>query len=137
GDAGSTITGVYTTQYQITFAQSGIGTDTGTNTVVTVDGSPKSAGVLSFSKFVDVGATVTYAYSTPVSTSPVSTKQYRLFSTSGPASGFTVSGAATVTGTYVTQYQVTFAQTGIGTDTGTNPVLTLGGSTTFAKTSTQ
>src|SRR5207302_6379320 len=49
-----------------------------------------------------------------------------------PLSPIPVSTALTVTGTYGIQYQVSFAQTGIGTDTGTNTVLTVG-ATTFAR----
>lgn len=36
-------------------------------------------------------------------------EQFRVDSITGPASGFTVSGPTTVTGNYITQYQVTFA----------------------------
>src|SRR5207253_6578696 len=57
----ATIAGTYEVQVQLTFAQSGIGADS-TGTVVTVAGSPKTAGDLPFSAFFDSGATVTYAY---------------------------------------------------------------------------
>src|SRR5262249_11108613 len=54
-------------------------------------------------------------------------KQYRLSGTSGPASGFTVVGPASISGTYVTQYAVTFNQSGIGGDTGAATVVTVAG----------
>src|SRR5439155_1690617 len=84
----------------------------GTGTVVTVDASAKTAANLPFSKFVDSGSTVTYGYTSPVTTADA-TKQYRWLSTTGLSqtaqnNTFTVTAAGTVTGTYVAQYKVTF-----------------------------
>src|SRR5437867_5590194 len=63
--AATTITGTYKAQYQVTFAQSGIGVDT-TGTVVTINGTlTKTAAQLPFSDFYD--GTVTYAYCSQVS----------------------------------------------------------------------
>ena len=121
----TTYTANFTTQYQLTFAQSGIGGDS-TGTVVTINGSPKTAAVLPFSAFFDSGSTVTYGYSDPVA-STVANKQYALTTPQPvPASPITVSAAATVTGTYKTQFKVSFAQSGIGGDT-TATVVTVGG----------
>src|SRR5207247_2374940 len=97
----ATIAGTYKIQFQLTFAQSGIGADS-TGTVVTVAGNPKTVGDLPFSAFYDPGVTVTYTYADPVAstlyalTTPAAT----------PASPMTVSGAATITGTYTTQFQL-------------------------------
>ncbi len=53
-------------------------------------------------------------------------KQYRLNSVTGSTSPITVSGASTLTGNYLTQYKVTFTQTGISGSAGSNTVLTVG-----------
>ena len=127
--AAVTVTGTYKIQYQLTFAQSGIGGDTGANTVVTVAGSPKAAGVLPFSDWFDAGSSVTYSYENTVNTSPASGKRYALTTPApSPASPITVSAAATITGTYKIQYRLTFAQSGIGNDTGANTIVTVAGS---------
>src|SRR5437899_6043658 len=111
----ATITGTYKFQFQLTFAQSGIGADS-TGTVVTVAGNPKTAGDLPFSAFYDPGVTVTYTYADPVA-STVAGQRYALTTpATSPASPITVSGAATITGTYKVQVQLTFAQSGIGAD---------------------
>ena len=126
----ATVTGTYKVQFQLTFAQSGIGADS-TGTVVTVAGVPTSAGVLPFSDWFDQASSVAYSYSTPVATS-VDGKRYVLTTPApSPASPFAVSGPMTVTGTYKTQFQLTFSQTGIplsGTgSTGGNTVATIDG----------
>src|SRR2546428_11301006 len=75
-------------------------------TVVTVSGTPKTAGHLPFSAFFDSGATVTYAYADPVA-STVAGQRYALTTPAAtPASPMTVSGAATIAGTYTTQFQL-------------------------------
>src|SRR5207245_129379 len=96
-----------------------IGADS-TGTVVTVAGNPKTAGDLPFSAFYDPGVTVTYTYADPVA-STVAGQRYALTTPApSPASPMTVSGAATIRGTYKVQFQLTFAQSGIGADsTGT------------------
>ena len=97
---------------------------------MTVDGDAKTFANLSFSKFVDAGLTVSYLYTDPV-TSSVADKQFRLASVSGPATGYTVSSANTVTGNYVAQWLQTFTQTGLTADA-TGTVVTVDGD---AKTS--
>ena len=121
----TTVTGNYVTQYQITFAQTGLDSTT-TSTVVTINGSPKTYGNLPYSLWIDSGGSVAYSYSSPVSSS-VSGKQFRLSSVSGPTSPITVTGSATVTGCYVMQYQVTFAQSGLDS-TATGTVVNVNGS---------
>lgn len=119
--AAVTVTGTYKTQWQVTFAQSGVGAD-GTGTIVTVNASPQS--VLPYQAYFDEGSSVTYAYSDPVASS-VPGKRYALTApTPTPPTPITVSAAVTVTGTYKTQWQLTFAQTGIGVD-GTGTIVTV------------
>jgi hypothetical protein len=62
------------------------------------------------SDWYDLGASIVYSYASPLSVD--AGKRY--FKTSVDASPLTVSGATTVTGTYKTQYQVTFKQSGSG-----------------------
>ena len=117
-NANHTATAHYISQYLVTFTQTGLSSDS-TGTVATVDGAPKAFGDLPFTKWVDSGGSVTYSCSSTVSSS-VTGKRYRLGSVTGPSSPITVTGAVTVTGNYVTQYLVTFAQTGLdSTATGT------------------
>jgi hypothetical protein len=112
------ISGEYCQQWQVTIAQLGLDS-TATGTVVTVNGSAKAYTNLPFIDWVDSGSTVTYAYSDPV-LSTVSGKRFKLTSVTGSASPITVTSSVTVTGNYKIQYQVTFDQTGVGTDfTGT------------------
>ena len=96
-------------QYTVTLGQTGVGSDTGTNTVVTVNGTPYQATDLPKSLTFTSGATVTYSFSTPIATSPASGTRYVLDTTTGPASGFVVSGTTSVTGNYKTQFQLTLA----------------------------
>src|SRR3989449_11734458 len=111
----ATITGTYKVQFQLTFVQSGIGADS-TGTVVTVAGNPKTAGDLPFSAFYDPGVTVTYAYADPVASTVAGQRYARTTPAPSPASPVTVSGAATIAATYKVQFQLTFAQSGIGAD---------------------
>ena len=118
-DQPRSITANYVVQYLQTFTHSGLSADA-TGTVVTVNAAAQSFGALPYSVFIDDGASVTYSYTSPV-TSSVSGKQYVLTTPApSPASGYTVSGANTVTGTYKVQWLVTFAQSGLSADaTGT------------------
>ena len=81
--APKTVTANYVVQYLLTFGQSGINLATGSNTVVTVDGSPKPSGVLPFQKWYDTGATATYTYASPVFTEPTSATQFTLTAVTG------------------------------------------------------
>ena len=112
------VTGNYIVQYLVTFAQTGL-ESTASGTIVTVNGSPKIFSVLPYTSWFDAGSSVTYSYSSIVPSS-VSGKQFRLNSVTGASSPITVTGPTTITGNYVAQYQVTFAQTGLdSTATGT------------------
>lgn len=107
--ADSTVTATYKAQYLQRFAQTGLDVDA-TGTVVTVDGDAKLSGELSYSKFVDDGAAVSYSFTDPV-TSSIDGKRYRRSSVTGPAAGYTVTAANLITGNYVAQWQLTLAVT--------------------------
>ena len=123
----STVTGNYVAQYKVTFSSSGLGGDATGNMVSysviggATSGDASPIGVSGGSIWVDSGATVTYSFVNPV-TSSVTGKQYRLGSVTGIGSPITVSGASTVTGNYVAQYKVTFSSSGLGGDATGNMV---------------
>jgi hypothetical protein len=119
-----TVTGNYAVQYLITVTQTGLDS-TAEGTIVTVNGTPKIFSQLPYTLWVNSGSSVTYAYSSTVSSS-VSAEQFILSSVTGPSSSFTVSGPVTVTGNYVKQYQVTFAQAGLDSSA-TGTVVTVNG----------
>ena len=105
------VTGNFVTQYLATFTQTGLDS-TATGTVVVVNGNAKTYGSLPYSLWVDSGGSVTFLYTSPVPSS-VSGKQFRLASVVGPSSPLIITGPVTVTGNYVTQYRITFAQFGL------------------------
>lgn len=115
----------YIAQYSVVFNQNGLSGDS-TGTVVTVNGTAKSLGDLPFTYWVDTGNYATYSYNSIVATS-VAGKQYRLNSATGPSSPIVVTSPASVSANYVTQYLVTFAQTGLDA-TATGTVVTVNGS---------
>jgi hypothetical protein len=112
----------YASQFQVTFASSGLGADaTGNLVSYSVNGGAASSiGVSGGSILVDSGAIVTYSFNTVASSN--TGEQYQLVSVTGPASGFTVSGPTTLTGNYVTQYEVTFSSSGLAADASGNLV---------------
>jgi len=113
-----TVTVMALQQYLVVFSETGLGDDA-TGAIVTVNGSGKIFAELPFSLPVDNGTIVYYSYTSIVSSS-VSGKRYRLNSVTGPTSPITVTSNVTVTGNYITQYQVIFNQTGLSWDaTGT------------------
>jgi hypothetical protein len=109
--ATGTATPTYKTQYQCTFQQSGLSSDA-SGTVLTVGSTTYTYSQLpQTSIWVDSGTTFSYTGTVAVSGG---TKQYVWTSnTGGLTSPITATG--TVTGTYKTQYQVTFVTTGTGT----------------------
>jgi hypothetical protein len=129
--APKSVTANYQLQHEVSFGQTAIGGDS-TGTVVTVDGTDKSAAQLSppFTKFVDAGATVTYDYKSPVA-STVAGKRYRWDTTTGNASAQSgsvlVNAPKSVTGNYLTQFRVRYDQSGITLATGTNTIVTVDG----------
>jgi hypothetical protein len=117
-----TETASWTHQYQVTFASSGIGSDT-TGTVVTVNTHAKTQASLSYTAWYDSGSPINYVYSDPV---PAGTgKRYVWVSTSGlgqsgKSGTFTPTGTGTgtVTGTYKTQYYLTVTSAHGGSPSG-------------------
>jgi hypothetical protein len=112
-----TVTGNYLTQWNVTFVQTGLDSSA-QGTVVTVNGTALSYSNFTYSTWVDNGSTVTYSYTQTVPSSTTG-KQFNLSSVSGPAPGFTVTSAQTVTFNYVVQWNITFAQTGVENFNGT------------------
>jgi hypothetical protein len=118
-----TVTGNYKVQYQVTFGQSGVGSDY-TGTVVTIDSVNYGVSTLPQSFWWDSGSSHTFAFASPLVVDP--SKQYVWTSTSGlsalQSGTLAVSGSGGVTGNYgvLTKYQITFSQSGVGSDfTGT------------------
>lgn len=117
--APNTITGEYVAQYLVGFASSGIGTDTGSNSVATVGGTTCPQSQLPFTSWYDSGSSIAYSFSSPVSAGDG--KQYVWTGTSGlgqtlQSGTLTVSSPGTVTGAYKTQYLQAFAASGLGSD---------------------
>ncbi|HSV48694.1 MAG TPA: hypothetical protein VLH35_00125 [Candidatus Acidoferrales bacterium] len=117
-----TVTANYKAGYQVTFdASSNVKGDSAT-VIVTVNGTTLIASSLPYSVWVASGDVVSYVFSSPVaSSSAPNTMRYVWSSTSGlgqtlQSNDFTVTAAGAVNGTYKTQYNVTFAQSGVGTD---------------------
>jgi len=122
--ANETITLAYTSQYKVTFNQSGLD-GTATVTVLTVNSTSKVFGDLPFSEWINSSDTLTYNYETIVDSSTANMR-FALKDVTGPASPITVSSAMTITGNYAVQWNVTFAETGLdGTAIGT--VVTING----------
>jgi hypothetical protein len=101
------------TQYCVTFAQTGLDSSA-SGTVLTVNGNPVTFGALPYSLWVDSGGTVTSSFNNV--SSSTSGKQFILIGVTGQPSPITVTSPASATGNYVTQYQITFNQTGVGND---------------------
>ncbi|HYB68586.1 MAG TPA: S8 family serine peptidase, partial [Candidatus Acidoferrales bacterium] len=112
------VTGTYKTQYYVIFTQTGISSDF-TSAVMNIDGSNYTVGTLPVSFWYDSGSSHTFVYQSPL-VATTGQKQYVWTSTSGLSSlqsgSITVSGSGSVTGTYKTQYYVTFTQTGVSSD---------------------
>jgi hypothetical protein len=101
--------------YMVTFAQTGLDA-AATGTVVTVNGSAKTYSQLPYSLWIDNGSSVTYSYSSTISSS-TSGKQFSLTSVTGPSSPITVNANTNVTGNYKIQFYLTV----------TSPYATTGG----------
>jgi uncharacterized repeat protein (TIGR02543 family) len=127
-----TVTGDYVTQYDLQFAVSGLDSSAqGTVVSVTVGANPavnfiQSQFPYNFG-YVDAGTVISYIFTSTVGSSNNGEQFVLTTPAATPASGFSLNGATTVTGTYKTQFEVSFSQTGISSDAGTNTVLTLNG----------
>jgi len=114
----TTVTGVYVVQWQVTITTSGMDA-TASGTVVTINGVPKNYAALPYVDWLNSGSTLTYSFESAVESSTTG-KQFKWTSNTGPSSPKTVNAKITVTGNYVIQWWVVFAQTGLdGTASGT------------------
>ena len=134
-NAAGTDTTTYKTQFKVGFTASSNVLGDSSATVVMVVGSAKASGVLPFTTgWIDSGSTVTWAFSSLVaSVADASGTRYSWSSTtglvqSGQSGTLTVLAAGTVTGTYTTQYKVTFTASSLDSDAGSVTVLTVGAS---------
>jgi PKD repeat protein len=123
-DKPKTVTANYVHQYLVTFTHTGL-TGDASGTVVTVNSTSKTYSDLPYSIWVDENGIIYYSYETIVS-STMPGKQFKLSSVTGPSSPITVTADTTVTGNYIIQYEVTFAQTGLDSSA-TGTVATVNG----------
>ena len=107
----TTYTADYQTQYEVTFGQSGVGTDF-TETVVIIDGTGYKVGSFPLSFWWNESTIHAFAFQSPLTVTP-STKRYVWNSTSGLKSlrsdSITVSTPGNVTGNYKVQFYLTLA----------------------------
>lgn len=105
----TTVIGQYTTQYSVTFSQSGIDFDL-TGAVVTIDGTGYSVSALTTSFWLDSGSSHTFAFNSPLLVT-ANAKQYVWTGTTGlstlQSGSIIVSGSGSVTGNYKTQCYLT------------------------------
>lgn len=113
------ITGNYKTLYNVTFAQTSVGSDFA-GTVVTIDGTNYSASAFPVQFWLEDGTFHMFYFSSPLVVN--ATKSYDWVSTTGLSTlqGETllVTGSGSVTGDYFVhiRYEVTFSQTGVNVD---------------------
>ena len=92
-------------QYEVTFDQSGVGSDF-TGTVVTIDGANYGVASLPVEFWWDTGSSHTFSFSSPLAAS--TGEQYIWVSTTGlsnlQSSSINVSSAGSIVGNYETQY---------------------------------
>lgn len=109
---------VRATKAQVTFNQTGVGSDFA-GTVVTIDGVNYTRIGMPLSFTWDIGSNHTFIYQSPLVVT-ANAKRYLWNSTGGPvplqSGNITVTTAQAVTGNYKTQYQISFSQVGIGND---------------------
>ena len=113
-----TITSTYSVQYQVTFdLPNGLGSDA-TGTILTINSTNHYYGGFSVKVWVWPSSVTTFSFKSPV---PGNTGVRYIFTGSNDTSPLTgLTGPVTITSTYSVQYQVTFEQTGLGSDaTGT------------------
>ena len=112
-----TVTGNYRTQWFITFSQTGVGSDF-TGIVVTIDGANRDRSSIWFWWYDQ--SIHSFAFQSPLVSAP-NVKLYRWNVTTGLStnqgeSSFQVTQSGSITGNYKTQYNITFAQTSVGSD---------------------
>jgi hypothetical protein len=117
--APTTITGNYQTQYQVTFSQTGLGSDF-TGTIVTIDGNYYGVTGLPVLFWWDNGSSHSFWFYSPLVVN--ASEQYNWISSSGLMTlqngSILVTGSGSVTADYAmeTKYQITFSQNGVGSD---------------------
>ena len=104
-DGPKTVTANWKTQYYLTFAQAGVGSDFSV-TVMTVNGT--GYGRAGYAAWANPGDVYTFSYASPLVVA-ANSEQYLLTGVSGNSSAlsFTVSQPTTITGAYKTQYYLT------------------------------
>jgi hypothetical protein len=111
-----TYTADYYTQFEVTFSQSGVGTDF-TETVVTIDEIGYNATGLSVSFWWNESSTHSFAFQSPLTVIP-SVQRYVWNSTSGLSSkqsdSLTVSTSGSVIGSFKTQFYLALSTNPIG-----------------------
>jgi len=93
-----TVTGIYETQYLVTFIQNGIASSDASGTVVTILGETKTYEQLPNSVWIDAGSSITFSYVATVESTETD-KQYILASTNFP-SPLTINEPTTIQGYY-------------------------------------
>jgi hypothetical protein len=120
-NAAKTANATWTTQHFVTFTETGLDSSA-TGIVVTVNGATKTYDAFPFTIWVDNGASVSYSYTSTLSSS-ISDKRFDLVSVTGPSSPITVTGAITVTGNYNIMYYLhVISQYGNPTGSGWYPI---------------
>jgi hypothetical protein len=112
-DENKTATAVWKTQYNVTFAYSGLDSSA-SGKVVTINEISVTYDQLPYSFWADNDSVITYSYDNV--SSKTSGKRFILTGVSGPSAPITLTELTIVTGDYGTQYEVTFDQTGVESD---------------------
>jgi hypothetical protein len=99
--------------YNVTFAQSGIGSEYYSHVDYSIDNGSEHNGTVPFDVPVDIGSNISYSFQNTVDGD--TGVRYVLIGVS-PESPQTITAPLTITGSYKTQYDVTFAQSGVGSD---------------------
>ncbi|MEM2292108.1 MAG: SdrD B-like domain-containing protein [Nitrososphaerota archaeon] len=111
-DAPKTVIANYQLQFNVTFVQTGVGTDFAGN-VVTIDGTGYGLNELPKSFWWDAGSTHSFVFQSPLTVD--GGKRYVWTSTTGfstsQSSNITISSSGSITGNYKTQYYLTVRST--------------------------
>ncbi|MDD1750254.1 MAG: hypothetical protein LUO89_10310, partial [Methanothrix sp.] len=98
--------------YQVAFTQTG--SPVAPTVEYRIDSGSMATGTVPFAVWADTGLNISYTYQSPVPGAAAGV-QYVLTGVS-PASPQTVNGPLTIAGSYKTQWEVTFYQSGVGND---------------------
>lgn len=118
------VVGSYTTQYLVTFTQSGLDSSA-SGTVLKVNGTALGYSSLPYSRYVNAGTTFDFVYSNPVVSTNVG-EQFVLTGVSGNTTDttFVAKGPATVTGTYLPSQSSTTTTTATQSTTTSSTITT-------------